>query len=86
MAEDEARARRELEQKDHESINRTKELDVVGFHASVMRGQWMAFVILLSSIIGSGYCASIGNTTTAVTLAGVGLANIAAQFIHKWKK
>lgn len=86
MAEEEARTRRELAQKDHESENRTRELDVVGFHAGVMRGQWMAFSILLATIAGTVVCAYIGNTKAAVALACVGLANIASQFIHKWKK
>ena len=86
MAEDEARTRREQMQKDHESINRTKEQDVLAYHAGVKRGQWMAFGILIVTIAGAVYCAAIGNTSVAITLAGVGLANIAAQFISKWKR
>lgn len=83
MAEEEARARRELTQRDHESSNLTKEVDVKGYHLGVARGQWMAFLLLISIIVASVVCSLHGDAKTAIALASVGIVNIAATFIGR---
>ena len=81
MAEEEARIRRETMQRDHDSENRTKEADVLGYHNGVKRGQWFSFVIIMSCIVGAVLCSLHGDVKTAITLAGGGFAGIAYQFI-----
>lgn len=81
MAEEEARIRREIMQRDHESENRTREADVLGYHSGVKRGQYFSFVIIMSCITGAIACSLHGDVKTAITLAGGGFAGIAYQFI-----
>lgn len=81
MAEEEARIRRDTMQRDHDSINRTKEADVLGYHEGVKRGQWFSFIIIMSCVIGAVVCSIHGDTKVAITLAGGGFAGIAYQFI-----
>ena len=81
MAEEEARIRRETMQRDHDSANRTKEVDVLGYHSGVKRGQYFSFIIIMSCIVGAVICSLHGDVKTAITLAGGGFAGIAYQFI-----
>lgn len=83
MAEDEARARRELTQRDHDSANLAKEVDVKGYHLGIARGQWMAFLLLSLVVVGSVVCSLHGDTKSAIALASVGIVNIAATFIGR---
>lgn len=83
MAEEEARVRRELMQRDHESANLAKEVDIKGYHLGVSRGQWMAFLLLVAIIIASVTCSLHGDTKTAIALASVGIVNIASTFIGR---
>lgn len=81
MAEEEARIRREVMQRDHESENRTREADVLGYHNGVKRGQYFSFIIIMSCIAGAIACSLHGDVKTAIALAGGGFAGIAYQFI-----
>lgn len=81
MAEEEARVRREMMQRDHDSENRTRESDILGYHAGVKRGQYFSFIIIMSCIVGAIVCSLHGDVKTAITLAGGGFAGIAYQFI-----
>lgn len=83
MAEDEARVRRELMQRDHESASLAKELDVKSYHLGVSRGQWMAFLLLVLVITSSVVCSLNGDTKTAIAIASVGIVNIASTFIGR---
>jgi uncharacterized membrane protein len=84
MAEEEARFRRELTQRDHDSANRTKESDVKLYHDGIKRGQIFAFIIIIACIVGTFACVMAEANSVAMILAGAGFASIAAQFIsHK---
>lgn len=84
MAEEEARVRRELMMKDSESENRRKEVDVASYHRSVCRGQWIAFVYLMSVLGCVLVCAFLGLETLGFGVACMGTAGIVANFI--WRK
>ena len=86
MAEEEQRFRHEQMQRDHDSENRTKEVDVRCYHDGIRRGQFLAFIVIMSCIFGTIFCVKSGANGVAAVLAGAGFAGIAAQFIsHKSK-
>lgn len=86
MAEEEARSRREREDKDHESANLLREVDVKNYHEGIKRGQYMALVIILVCIASSIFCVMKSAYTVASILAGAGFAGIASQFIGRKTK
>ena len=83
MAEEEARVRRSVMQKDHEAENCTREKDVVEYHGGVKRGQYLAFFLTMTIVVASAVIACLGHEKAAMVIAGVGLANIAATFIGR---
>ena len=86
MAEEEAKFRRELMLRDHDSSNRTNEADVKSYHEGIRRGQIFAFIIIMSCIVSTGVCVKYGAHSVAAILAGAGFASIAAQFISNKQK
>lgn len=84
MAEEEARVRREMMQKDSESENRRKEADLVSHHRNVRRGQWVAFVYLMCVLGGAVFCARIGCEKVGIAIATMATAGIVANFV--WRK
>jgi len=83
MAEDEAKVRRDVMQSDHEYENRTREHDTIRYHEGVKRGQYLAFTVTMTIVLSAGVLACLGHEKTAMVVAGVGLANIAATFIGR---
>ena len=86
MAEEEGRVRREQMQKDHDSENRSKEVDIREYHNDVKRGQCYAFVILLLIISGAIACALKGREKASIAIASMGAVGIVSNFIWNKKK
>ena len=86
MAEEEARIRRDQMQKDHDSENRTKETDIREYHSAVFRGQWMAFVLLITIIVGAVVCAIFKCEKAAIAIAAMGGVGIVSKFFWGSKK
>lgn len=73
-------------QKDHDSENRAKEVDIREYHNDVKRGQYFAFVILLIIIGGAIACAMQGHEKAAIAIASMGAVGIVSNFIWNKKK
>ena len=72
IAEEEARCRRVLTERDHDAYNR-----------SVNKGMNCAFVLTLCAFIGGVVCACIGQTAAAIAFVGATIVNLATVFIGR---
>ena len=84
MAEEEARTRREIMKLTAGSELERKSFELREYHRDVRRGQLIAFVYLMSALIGAVVCACLDCEKVGIAIAGVGAAGIVSNFI--WKK
>jgi uncharacterized membrane protein len=58
-------------------------LDTKQYHSAIVRGQWMAFMLVIVAMAAACYCAYIGQTAIGCVIAGTTLVSVVASIIGK---